>query len=112
MFDHIGLNVRDYGASKAFYEAALAPLGYQVVMDFPQWQATGFGPGDKPEFWVMGREPYGTGTHVAFTCDDRATVDAFHAAALTAGGTDNGAPGVREQYHPTYYGAFVHDPDS
>ena len=109
MFDHVGLNVRDYRASKAFYEAALAPLGYHVVMDFEQWSACGFGPADKPEFWISQREPVGTGMHVAFACEDRATVDAFHAAALAAGGRDNGAPGIREHYHPTYHAAFVHD---
>jgi catechol 2,3-dioxygenase-like lactoylglutathione lyase family enzyme len=111
MFDHVGLNVRDYAASRAFYERALEPLGYGVVMAFDEWKGAGFGKDGKPSFWVMQREPYGTGTHVAFASDDRATVDAFHEAAVAAGGTDNGAPGVREQYHPTYYGAFVLDPD-
>ena len=98
-------------ASRAFYEQALAPLGYRVVMAFDEWKAAGFGTDEKPSFWIAEREPYGTGTHVAFTCADRATVDAFHDAALAAGGIDNGAPGLREQYHPTYYGAFVHDLD-
>ena len=112
MFDHVGLNVRDYRASKAFYEQALAPLSYRVVYDGSEWKGAGFGTSDdKPEFWIMEREPFGTGTHVAFQCEDRATVDAFHAAALAAGGSDNGAPGVREHYHPTYYGAFVLDGD-
>jgi catechol 2,3-dioxygenase-like lactoylglutathione lyase family enzyme len=111
MFDHVGLNVRDYAASRVFFEQALAPLGYRVVMAFDEWKAAGLGTGDKPEFWISQREPYGTGTHVAFACADRATVDAFHDAALDAGGIDNGRPGPREQYHPTYYGAFVHDPD-
>ena len=111
MFDHVGLNVKDYRASRAFYEAALAPLGYKVVMAFDEHNAAGFGPADKPEFWVAQREPYGTGTHVAFACPDRATVDAVYTAAIAAGGTDNGPPGLREHYHPTYYGAFVHDPD-
>jgi catechol 2,3-dioxygenase-like lactoylglutathione lyase family enzyme len=111
MFDHVGLNVRDYRASRAFYEQALAPLGYHVVMAFDEWKAVGMGPSDKPEFWFSEREPFGTGTHVAFQCADRATVDAFHAAAIAAGGVDNGPPGIRAHYHPTYYGAFVHDPD-
>jgi catechol 2,3-dioxygenase-like lactoylglutathione lyase family enzyme len=111
MFDHVGLNVKDYPASRAFYEAALAPLGYKVVMAFDEHNAAGFGPADKPEFWVAQREPFGTGTHVAFACPDRATVDAVYAAAVGAGGTDNGPPGLREHYHPTYYGAFVHDLD-
>jgi catechol 2,3-dioxygenase-like lactoylglutathione lyase family enzyme len=111
VFDHIGVNVQDYAASRAFYERALEPLGYSVVMAFDEWKAAGFGKDGKPSFWVSQREPYGTGTHVAFLADDNATVDAFHEAALAAGGIDNGAPGIREQYHPTYYGAFVHDPD-
>jgi len=111
MLDHVGLNVKDYAASRAFYEQALAPLGYRVVMAFDEWKAAGFGTADKPEFWVAQREPYGTGTHVAFAAPDHATVDAFHAAALAAGGRDNGAPGIRVDYHPTYYGAFVLDAD-
>ena len=111
MFDHVGLNVKDYAASRAFYEQALAPFGYRVVMAFDEWKAAGFGPADKPEFWVAQREPYGTGTHVAFAAPDRATVDAFHVAALAAGGRDNGPPGLRTDYHPTYYGAFVLDAD-
>jgi len=111
VFDHVGLNIRDYDASRAFYERALATLGYAIVMDFPEWKAAGFGRDGKPSFWISEREPVGTGTHIAFTCADRATVDAFHDAALDAGGIDNGAPGLREQYHPTYYAAFVHDLD-
>jgi catechol 2,3-dioxygenase-like lactoylglutathione lyase family enzyme len=111
MFDHVGLNVRDYGASRAFYEQALAPLGFSVLSAFEDWKTCGFGAGEHPDFWISQREPYGTGTHVAFTVPDRATVDAFHAAALAAGGRDNGEPGPREQYHPTYYGAFVLDLD-
>jgi catechol 2,3-dioxygenase-like lactoylglutathione lyase family enzyme len=112
MFDHVGLNVQDYRTSRAFYERALAPLGYRVVMAFDDHNAAGFGASDdKPELWIAQREPYGAGTHVAFAAPDRETVDAFHAAALAGGGTDNGAPGIREQYHPTYYAAFVLDPD-
>jgi catechol 2,3-dioxygenase-like lactoylglutathione lyase family enzyme len=111
VFDHVGLNVRDYAASRAFYEQALAPLGWSVVMAFDERKAVGFGTADKPDFWLFEREPHGTGTHVAFAAADRATVDAFHAAALAAGGRDNGGPGIREIYHPTYYGAFVLDAD-
>ena len=112
MFDHVGLNVSDYEVSKQFFERALAPLGYRVVMDFPQFGGAGFGTtDDKPEFWITARDPRGTGTHVAFQVPDRATVDAFYAAGMAAGGTDNGPPGVREHYTPTYYAAFVHDPD-
>jgi catechol 2,3-dioxygenase-like lactoylglutathione lyase family enzyme len=111
MIDHVGLNVTDYQTSKRFFEHALAPLGYRVVMDFPEHGAAGFGTDGKPEFWVAARDPRGTGTHVAFVVPDRATVDAFHAAALAAGGEDNGAPGMRPHYHETYYAAFVRDPD-
>jgi catechol 2,3-dioxygenase-like lactoylglutathione lyase family enzyme len=112
MFDHVGVNVRDYEESRAFYEQALAPLGYRVAMAFDQWKAAGFGTSeDKPEFWISQREPFTTGTHVAFQCDDRATVGEFHQAAVAAGGTDNGAPGIRADYHPTYYGAYVLDLD-
>jgi catechol 2,3-dioxygenase-like lactoylglutathione lyase family enzyme len=111
MFDHVGVNVRDYAASRAFYERALAPLGYRVVMAFDEWKAAGLGAGDAPELWISQREPHVTGAHLALRCDDRATVDAFHEAALDAGGLDNGAPGIREHYHPDYYAAFVHDLD-
>jgi catechol 2,3-dioxygenase-like lactoylglutathione lyase family enzyme len=111
VFDHVGLNVQDYAASRAFYEQALAPLGWKVVMAFDEWKAAGFGEADKPDFWISEREPYGTGTHVAFAAAERSIVDAFHEAALAAGGTDNGKPGIREMYHPTYYGAFVLDLD-
>ena len=111
MFDHVGINVRDYAASRAFYERALAPLGCLLLME-PISETGGFGSDGKPWFWITaGRKPVTENVHVAFTVDDRATVDAFHAAALEAGGTDNGAPGIREIYHPTYYGAYVLDPD-
>jgi catechol 2,3-dioxygenase-like lactoylglutathione lyase family enzyme len=108
--DHIGLDVTDYERSKAFYERALSPLGMKVLME-PVSEVCGFG-GDFPFFWI-GKRDRGpqTGVHVAFTAKDRDMVDAFHAAALEGGGTDNGGPGVREIYHPDYYGAFVFDPD-
>jgi catechol 2,3-dioxygenase-like lactoylglutathione lyase family enzyme len=110
MIDHAGFGVRDYAASKAFYEQALAPLGITLIME-PMGRAAGFRQAGKPFFWLEdGRAPV-TEVHVAFLAEDRATVDAFHAAALAAGGTDNGTPGVRETYHPTYYGAYVLDPD-
>jgi catechol 2,3-dioxygenase-like lactoylglutathione lyase family enzyme len=112
VFDHVGVNVSDYGVSKPFYERTLAPLGYAVQMEFAEWKTAGFGADGVPgHFWISEREPLTTGTHVAFQARDRATVDAFHAAGVAAGGTDNGGPGVREHYHPTYYGAFVLDPD-
>jgi catechol 2,3-dioxygenase-like lactoylglutathione lyase family enzyme len=111
VLDHVGINVLNYPASRSFYEQALAPLGYEVVMAFEEWKACGFGRDGRPSFWISQREPAGTGTHVAFEAGDHAGVDAFHAAALAAGGRDNGPPGLREHYHPTYYAAFVHDPD-
>jgi catechol 2,3-dioxygenase-like lactoylglutathione lyase family enzyme len=110
MFDHVGPNVRDYERSRAFYEQALAPLGWSVLAEWPDHGVVGFGDQGNPIFWLHQREPYTTGMHIAFTCQDRATVDAFHAAGLAAGGTDNGPPGLR-WYHEDYYGAFVLDPD-
>jgi catechol 2,3-dioxygenase-like lactoylglutathione lyase family enzyme len=111
VLDHVSLNVRDYATSRAFYERALEPLGYRVVMAFDEWGGAGFGQEQKPVFWIMQREPQGGSTHIAFTAPDRDTVDRFHEAALAAGGSDHGAPGLREHYHPTYYAAFVLDPD-
>jgi catechol 2,3-dioxygenase-like lactoylglutathione lyase family enzyme len=109
MIDHVNLNVRDWAASRAFYVQALAAIGYEVVKEW-EGAASGFGPPGKPVFFIEQREPPSAGVHVAFTVDERTTVDAFHAAALAAGGADNGAPGIR-WYHPSYYGAFVLDPD-
>jgi catechol 2,3-dioxygenase-like lactoylglutathione lyase family enzyme len=106
--DHVNIGVSDIEASKAFYEGALAPLGLTALMAGP-W-GVGFGRDGKPEFWISNRGPSGP-LHVAFASPDRATVDAFHEAAITAGGRDNGAPGLRSDYHPSYYGAFVLDPD-
>jgi catechol 2,3-dioxygenase-like lactoylglutathione lyase family enzyme len=111
MIDHTGINVSDYERSRAFYEQALAPLGFTLLME-PLPNIGGFGRDGKPWFWITDqRQPATTNVHLAFTAPDRATVDAFHEAALAAGGTDNGAPGIREIYHPTYYGAYVFDPD-
>jgi catechol 2,3-dioxygenase-like lactoylglutathione lyase family enzyme len=107
MLDHITLRVRDVAAAKAFYAAALRPLGYAVVMDFPE--GAGLGVDGKPDFWLAADEG-ATPQHVAFAAPDRRAVDGFHAAALHAGGKDNGAPGLRPDYHPNYYAAFVLDP--
>ena len=108
--DHIGLDVGDYEFSKAFYERALEPLGLRLMME-PTPEIGGFGD-DFPFFWIAKRDrgPQ-TGVHVAFRVKKRELVDAFHTAALGAGGIDKGGPGVREIYHPNYYGAFVLDPD-
>ncbi|MCB9729264.1 MAG: VOC family protein [Deltaproteobacteria bacterium] len=109
MIDHLTLHVRDVAHSKAFYLAALAPLGYAVCMDFGEY--VGLGAGGKPDLWLAPGGPLRPETHIAFAARDRAAVDAFHAAALAAGGEDNGQPGLRPQYHPGYYGAFALDPD-
>ena len=111
MIDHVGVNVSDYDRSRDFYARALEPLGYTLLME-PVEGHGGFGREGKPDFWISGlREPTTENVHIALGAPDRATVDAFHAAAVEAGGTDNGEPGLRELYHPTYYGAFVRDPD-
>jgi catechol 2,3-dioxygenase-like lactoylglutathione lyase family enzyme len=117
MLDHVGIAVADAERSRRFYEQALAPLGIGLIMSVTPEQtesggtAHGFGSDGKPYFWVGDNERVGEGTHVAFEVETRAKVDAFHAAALAAGGRDNGAPGLRPHYHPNYYAAFVHDPD-
>lgn len=117
MLDHVGFAVTDAARSKAFYEAALTPLGITLLMTVTPEQteaggtAHGFGKHGKPFFWVGDNERVGEGTHVAFAVDTRGEVDAFHAAGLAAGGTDHGAPGIRAHYHPDYYAAFVLDPD-
>ena len=110
MIDHIGIKVRDFEASKRFYAAVLAPLGYKLLMEFPG--AAGFGGADgKPDFWIgAGGGESVAAVHIAIVTD-HAGVDAFHAAALAAGGKDNGAPGLRPMYHPSYYGAFALDLD-
>jgi catechol 2,3-dioxygenase-like lactoylglutathione lyase family enzyme len=111
MLDHVGFGVSDYARSKAFYSQALAPLGISLLLE-PIAEAAGFGSDGKPFFWIESRGQAVTGRlHIALAADDRAAVDAFHAAAVAAGGTDNGAPGVRAIYHPSYYGAYVLDPD-
>ena len=110
MIDHMGVNVSDLEASKAFYVPALETLGVGVIMEV-EGRACGMGDEGKPWFWIARRGTPSTEVHVAFGAPDRATVDRFHDAALAAGGRDNGGPGVREIYHPHYYGAFVLDPD-
>jgi catechol 2,3-dioxygenase-like lactoylglutathione lyase family enzyme len=110
MIDHTGIGVSDFERSKAFYEKALEPLGYHVIMEIPAVGA-GFGIPPKPDFWVSSGAPQVPPVHVAFRADTRAEVDAFYQAAIAAGGRDNGAPGLRPHYHPNYYGAFVLDPD-
>jgi catechol 2,3-dioxygenase-like lactoylglutathione lyase family enzyme len=125
MIDHLGLNVADLVRSTEFYLKSLAPLGYAIVLEIPGEQtgqnaALGFGvPGGSPEdfqsgkpsFWIGEGDRVSGPSHVAFVARTRAAVDAFHRAALAAGGKDNGTPGLRPHYHANYYGAFVLDPD-
>ncbi|MBC7954471.1 MAG: VOC family protein [Cytophagales bacterium] len=109
MFDHLGLGVTHYDVSKAFFLRALAPLGVGIVMEGPH--GVGIGPKHKPALWLFQTDAQPTPLHIAFAAADRPQVDAFYQAALAAGGKDNGAPGLRPQYHPHYYGAFVIGPD-
>lgn len=109
IIDHIGFVVSDYEKSKGFYTACLKPLGIGIVMEVEGW--AGFGKNEKPEFWFGPHGDAQKPMHIAFTADTRKQVDDFYNAALAAGGKDNGKPGIREIYHPNYYGAFVFDPD-
>jgi catechol 2,3-dioxygenase-like lactoylglutathione lyase family enzyme len=115
MIDHLGFSVSDYARARAFYEKALAPLGYVLVVETTAQEtgkpAAGFGADGKPDFWIGDEGKLEQPLHIAIVAEDRATVDAFYRAALAAGGRDNGPPGLRPQYHPNYYGAFVLDPD-
>jgi len=115
MIDHCGLSVSDFDRATAFYDAALAPLGGSLLRLVPPEHAGGIRAGgygtDRPTFWLREGAPPNPPVHVAFAAANRPAVDAFYRAAIKAGGTDNGAPGLRPQYHPDYYGAFVRDPD-
>lgn len=115
MIDHITIGVSDFTRSIAFYDQVLATLGVRRLFVVPPEQSDGVpvtGYGDAtPWFWLAGERPTSGLLHVAFTAQSWAEVDAFHAAALRAGGTDNGAPGLRPHYHPDYYGAYIFDPD-
>jgi len=106
----------DFQRSREFYRQALAPLGYGLLMEVPASvtggaDVAGFGEPPKPDFWVISGQPNHPPVHIAFRAATRAMVDAFHQAAITAGGRDNGGPGIRPHYHQNYYGAFVLDPD-
>ena len=109
ILDHIGFNASDYQASKVFYSKALQPLGIEVALEGDGW--TMFGRPGQPQFWIGSFGPPPGPVHVAFAAKDREQVRAFYQAAMAAGGKDNGAPGIREQYHPNYYGAFIIGPD-
>lgn len=115
MLDHVGVGVADFARSKAFYTQALAPLGYtllrQVGPDQNGVSHAGFGAEGRTRFWIGSGAPLTGRLHVAFAAESRPIVDAFYAAAIAAGGRDNGPPGLRPHYHADYYGAFVLDPD-
>ena len=116
MLDHVGMTVLDFARSRAFYVAALAPLGYAPVMDVTKeqtggYEGTGFGADGKPSFWIGNGARASGPIHVALVAKSRGDVDRFYAAAIAAGGRDNGPPGIREHYHPDYYGAYVRDLD-
>ena len=109
MFDHIGFGVTDLDASKQFFLEALEPIGVSVVMEGPY--GVGLGQNGKPSLWFHEATDKAAPIHLAFAAENRQQVDAFYHAALAAGGKDNGAPGLRPQYHQHYYGAFVIGPD-
>ena len=116
MIDHTGVVVSDIQKSKSFYVQALAPIGYELVLELPasvtgHADVAGFGEPPKPDFWISGGTPNRPPIHIAFRVPSRAMVDAFYKAAMAAGATDNGPPGLRPHYHPNYYGAFVLDLD-
>ena len=109
MFDHVAINVSDMDVSRRFFEAALAPLGYAISFDSPEW--VGMHASGRNDFGLVRRDPVGATVHLGFEAPDRVAVDAFHRAALEAGGTDNGQPGLRPDYGADYYAAFVIGPD-
>ena len=109
MIDHVSVRVQDFGRLLAFYREALAPIGYQVIMEYPG--AVGLGADGKPDLWLMQTEQTINPTHIALSSPSRDGIDAFYTAGLGAGGSDNGPPGLRLDYHPTYYAAFVRDPE-
>jgi catechol 2,3-dioxygenase-like lactoylglutathione lyase family enzyme len=117
MIDHVGFAVSDYARARAFYERALAPLGYTLVMEVGAQEnesghpAAGFGIGGKPDFWIGGEGKLEKALHVAVVANSRHAVKAFYQAAMAAGAKDNGPPGLRPHYHPNYYAAFVRDLD-
>jgi catechol 2,3-dioxygenase-like lactoylglutathione lyase family enzyme len=115
LLDHVTFGVSDFARSTAFYDAAFAPLGMKRLFDVPPEHSGGVpctGYGDaRPFFWISEQDAVRGKLHLALRTDSRAAVDAFYAAAMAAGGRDNGPPGPRPHYHANYYGAFVLDPD-
>jgi catechol 2,3-dioxygenase-like lactoylglutathione lyase family enzyme len=123
MIDHMGISACDFESSRRFYDAALTPLGVATMMEVTpeesgSYHGIGYGKNGKPFFWLSNVVHHvatdgarGTGIHIAFAAENRAAVDAYYAAAMAHGGRDNGPPGIRAHYHPTYYAPFVIDPD-
>ncbi len=116
MIDHTGFQIVDPAVSRAFYDSALAPLGYEMIVQIPKEHTGGkavfgYGVPPKPDFWIKEGTPNAPRLHIAFRAETRKQVDQFYEAALAAGGRSNGGPGPRPHYHPDYYGAFVLDPD-
>lgn len=113
MIDHIGIDVSDLKAAVEFYKATLAPLGYELLMEFPGFAGFGIKTGQGPlaNFWLHQADNPTTNLHIAFTAKDRKAVDLFYQAGIDAGAKDHGKPGIREIYHPNYYGAFLLDKD-
>lgn len=116
MIDHTGVNMSDPKKSRHFYEKALAPLGYKMMVEIPKEYTEGkvvlgYGVPPKPDFWLAEGAPQKPHVHIAFRANNRKQVDEFYRAAMASGGRDNGAPGPRPHYHEHYYGAFVLDPD-
>jgi len=116
VIDHTGISASNFVPGREFYRQALAPIGYTLLLELSAsvtggTEVAGFGEAPKPDFWIGKGEPNRPPIHVAFRVGERKLADAFHRAALAAGGRDNGAPGIGAHYHPDYYGAFVLDPD-
>ncbi len=116
MIDHTGVVVSDFNKSKAFYTQALTPIGYAMLMDLPasvtgHTDVAGFGEDQKPDFWISRGIANKPPVHIALRVSSRSIVDAFYKAAMAAGATNNGEPGLRPHYHQNYYGAYVLDPD-
>jgi len=110
MIDHVSLHVSDFAKAKAFYAAALQPLGYELLMNMDEWQVAGLGANKKPDIWLQA-DGTKQSTHLALAATGKDMVDGFYKATMAAGGKDNGAPGYRKEYSPGYYAAFIHDMD-
>lgn len=111
MIDHVTLTVSDIEKAKEFYTKALAPLGYKILTDYPEWKLAGMGAGEASDVWIYAGVGSKEEMHIAFAAKNKEEVDNFYKAAMEVGGADNGAPGYRKNYTPGYYAAFIHDAD-